>query len=305
VGSINTEFNFPYAVFLTEDNKDIKVVDTEPMNVWDSKTKNIIIASQGGTRIVVPQEAKQYVKSELYDYPYIISKPTLAKSNPMDIVFLSNGETGAEENYQHLLKVTKGLPNRVVRVDGVNGRVAAYHAAAEASNTPWMFTVFAKLKVNDNFDWNWQPDRLQLAKHYVFHATNSVNGLEYGHMAMIAYNKRLTLANQGKGLDFTLDDEHEVISINSGIANFNTDEWSTWRTSFREALKLKADPSIASKERLDVWLNVGNGAFAQYSIQGAQHAVEYYYEVEGDFDKLRWSYDWPWLRTYYETKYKL
>ena len=305
VTSIDKEFNFPYAVFVSEDNKDIKVVDTEPMNVWDSKTKNIIITSQGGTRIVVPNEAKQYVKSELYDYPYIMSNDRLAKSSPMDIVFLSNGETGAEENYQHLLKVTKGLPNRVTRVDGINGRVAAYHAAAEASNTPWMFTVFAKLKVNDTFDWNWQPDRLQLAKHYVFHATNSVNGLEYGHMAMIAYNKRLTLANQGKGLDFTLDDEHEVLAINSGIANFNTDEWSTWRTAFREALKLKADPSAAGKERLDVWLNVGNGAFSQYSIQGAQHAVEYYNEVNGDFEKLRLSYDWPWLRTYYETKYKL
>jgi len=305
VSNINTEFDFPYAVFTTVDNKNIRVVDTEPMNVWDSKTKNIIITSHGGTRIVVPKEAKKYVESELYDYPYITSNATLAKSNPMDIVFLSNGETGAEENYQHLLKVTKGLPNRVTRVDGVSGRVAAYHAAAEASNTPWLFTVFAKLKVNDKFDWSWQPDRLQLAKHYVFHATNSVNGLEYGHMAMIAYNKRLTLANQGKGLDFTLDDEHEVLEINSGIANFNTDEWSTWRTAFREALKLKADPSSASKERLDVWLKVGNGAFAQYSIQGAQHAVEYYNEVNSDFEKLRLSYDWPWLRTFYENKYKL
>ena len=56
-------------------------------------------------------------------------------------------------NYEHLLKTTQGLPNRVVRVDGIKGRVQAYHAAAEVSNTPWMFTVFAKLKVNLKFDW--------------------------------------------------------------------------------------------------------------------------------------------------------
>ena len=304
VGSINNEFKFPYAVFTTKDNQNIDIVDSEPMSLWTPESKNIQITSVGGTRIVVPKEAKDYVKRELYDYPYITTNSRLAKSSPMDIVFLSNGETGAEENYQHLLKVTEGLPNRVTRVDGVNGRVAAYHAAAQASNTPWMFTVFAKLKVSNKFDWNWQPDRLQLPKHYVFHARNPVNGLSYGHMAMIAYNKNLTLANQGKGLDFTMDDEHEVLDIISGTANFNTDEWSTWRTAFREALKLRAENSEISKTRLEMWLTVGMGKYNEYSTEGAQHAVEYYEEVNGDFEKLKLSYDWPWLRAYFESKYQ-
>jgi hypothetical protein len=188
------------------------------------------------------------------------------------------------------------LRNRVVRVDGVNGRVAAYHAAAEASNTPWMFTVFAKLKVNSKFDFSWQPDRLQIPKHYIFNATNPVNGLEYGHQAMIAYNKKITLGNSGTGLDFTLDNEHEVVELNSGTAIYNTDEWSTWRTAFREAIKLRADTSQASKERLDAWLNIGTGNFAEYSIKGAKDAVQYYEEVDGDLSKLRLSYDWPWLQ---------
>jgi hypothetical protein len=304
VSSIDTNFDFPYATFVTADNKDIQVIDSEPMSVWDAESKTIQVTSVGGTRIVVPKEIKQHFKRELYDYPYINTNNKLAKSTPMDIVFLSNGETGADENYDHLIKTTQGLPNRVVRVDGVKGRVQAYHAAAEASNTPWMFTVFAKLKVSNKFDWNWQPDRLQIPKHYVFHAKNPVNGLVYGHMAMIAYNKKLTLANQGKGLDFTMDDEHEVLEINSGSANFNTDEWSTWRTSFREALKLRANEDQVSKDRLDIWLTVGMGKFNEYSMEGAQHAVEYYDEVNGDFEKLKLSYDWPWLRAYFDKKYK-
>jgi hypothetical protein len=305
VSTIDIDFNFPYATFLTVDNKEIQVIDTEPMSLWTPESKSIQITSAGGTRIVVPKEAKEYVKRELYDYPYIITNSKLAKSSPMDIVFLSNGEIGAEENYQHLLKVTQSLPNRVTRVDGVNGRVAAYHAAAAASKTPWLFTVFAKLKVSNKFDWTWQPDRLQLSKHYVFHATNPVNGLNYGHMAMIAYNKKLTLSNQGKGLDFTMDDEHEVVELNSGIANFNTDEWSTWRTAFREALKLRATDDEVSKNRLEFWLTVGSGKFSQYSINGSADAVQYYQEVNGDFNKLKLSYDWPWLRSYYENKYQL
>jgi hypothetical protein len=39
-------------------------------------------------------------------------------------------------------------------------------------------------------------------------------------------------------------------------------------------------------------------------MEGAQHAVEYYDEVNGDFDKLKLSYDWPWLRAYFDKKYK-
>jgi hypothetical protein len=296
-------YNFPYAVFTTSDNAMVPITNDEPISMWSKESKNILITNKGGTRIIVPKEANDYVDKELYDYPYIAKSTKIVQSMPLDIVFLSNGETEADENYEHLLKVTKGLKNRVVRVDGVNGRVAAYHAAALASNTPWMFTVFAKLRINDKFDWSWQPDRLQVPKHYIFYASNPVNGLVYGHQAMIAYNKKITLSNMGKGLDFTLDNEHEVVEINSGIARYNTDEFSTWRTSFREAIKLRLEDSIISKHRLKIWSTVGEGDFYQYSINGALDAVEYYESVNGDLDKLRLSYDWPWLKEYFNTKY--
>jgi hypothetical protein len=297
INSLTETFGFPYATVVTSDNKDIPDDNiADAMNLWSAETKNIIITSTGATRIVVPKEAGSHVQKELYDYPYIKRAPKLVKSNPIDIVFLSNGETGADENYEHLLKVTENLPNRVVRVDGVNGRAKAYHAAAAACNTPWFFTVFAKLKVSPKFDFNWQPDRMQVPKHYIFHAKNPVNGLIYGHQAMIAYNKKLTLANDGKGLDFTLDDEHEVVPLISGTAQYNTDKFSTWRTAFREVIKLRADDSEESRVRLDAWLNKAEGDFAQYSIKGALDADEYYDEVDENFDKLKLSYEWAWLR---------
>jgi hypothetical protein len=287
--------SFPYSIIMTEDNMNLPDNDYEPMNLWEPKTKNIISTSTGNSRLVVPKEASDYVTKELYEYPYIKRAAKLTRSNPLDIVFLSNGEKGADENYEHLLEVTRNLPNRVVRVDGINGRVAAYHAAAEASNTAWMFTVFAKLKVSNKFDWNWQPDRMQVPKHYIFHAKNPVNGLTYGHQAIIAYNKKLTLANQGNGLDFTLDDEHEVVPLISGTAHYNTDEFSTWRTAFREVIKLKADTTDIARDRLDAWLNNANGDFSQYSIKGALDADEYYTEVGGDFSAIKLSYEWDWL----------
>jgi hypothetical protein len=305
--SINDfNFNWPYATILSSDNKEIKVTDNEPMSLWSSETKNITVHSAGGTYITVPKEAKNYVKKELYDYPYIKRMDKLARSNPLDIIFFSNGEASADDNYEHLLFATAGLSNRVIRVDGINGRVASQHAAANASNTPWYFLVNAKLRVNEKFDWDWQPDRLQIPKHYIFTATNPVNHLEYGHQAIVANNKNITLNTVAKGLDFTMDGEHEVVQINSGIGMYNTSVWDTWRTAFREVLKLKYytehNDDLEAKFRLSSWLNLSSGKFGEYSTMAARDACEYYDSVNGDLGKLRLSYDWAWLKTYYEGK---
>ena len=277
------------------------IIDTtEPPQLWDSKTKAITILSEGGTNIFLPKEAKNTSGKELYSYPNIVKSKNIKKSNTLDIVFLSNGEKCADENYEHLLSITKKLPNRVVRVDGINGRVQSYHAAANASDTPWMFTVFAKLYVNENFDFTWQPDRLQIPKHYIFTAINPVNGLEYGHQAMVACNKKLVLSNTGVGLDFTMDSPVEVININSGIAVFNTDEYSTWRTAFRESIKLKYYGTEESLERLEKWLTVGTGPYGKHSIIGAKDGIDYFEEVNGDIIKLKLSYEWKWLKDRYD-----
>jgi len=298
------EYDFPYAIFVTADNKDITNEDNEPISLWDNESKNILVTTTGASRIIVPREAKQHVKKEMYDYPYIKTQSRLTRSRPLDIIFLSNGETVSDDNYKHLLSIAKDKSNRIIRVDGVNGRVASQHAAANASKTNWYFLVNGKLRVNEKFDFNWQPDRLQIAKHYIFLATNPVNKLEYGHQAIVANNKILTLNTVVTGLDFTLDSEHEVVNINSGIGMYNTSVWDTWRTSFRETIKLSNVTDDESSNRLTAWLTIGEGEFGKYSIQGAQDAANYYKSVDGDFDKLMLSYDWEWLKDYYNRLYQ-
>ena len=215
----------------------------------------------------------------------------------MDIVLIDNGEPIAEYNWLQLPQVS--VPNQIHRSTGVVGRVAAYHAAARLSTTPWFFAVFAKLEVDENFDWSWQPDYWQQPKHYIFHAHNPVTGLTYGHQAMIAYNRELVLSNPGVGLDFTLDSAHEVVPVVSGTARYCDTSWTAWRTAFRECIKLRGSLDVESQYRLKQWLNnhgaVKNG---EWSIYGAQDAVEYYESVNGEFEELRKSYDWEWLATY-------
>ena len=288
----------PLATFTNHDYVPGNLV-TVPL--WREQTKTVVPVSNGAGTVVVPRTAVPYIKTQLYDYAYIDRTQRLLKDTPMDIVFISNGESAVAFNFEHLeWAVIKhhNAPNRIHHVSGINGRVAAYHAAAQASQTPWFFAVFAKLQVDERFDWSWQPDRMQQPKHYIFHAHNPVNGLVYGHQAMIAYNKKLVLENTGEGLDFTLDQPHEVVPIISGTANYHADNWTCWRTAFREVLKLKASlPDVESEHRLNRWLTVDTTT-GEWSRKGAEDAVEYYDSIGGDFAELKKSYEWSWLATY-------
>ena len=264
---------------------------------------NLYLHILNDNEAIVPMEAKTKMFDKLSDYPYTMyHRHGSNNTEPLDIIFISNGEEIAEENYKYLLHVTQDLPNRVIRVTNINGRVASQHTAAKLSNTSWYFLVNGKLKVNENFDFGWQPDVFKSSRHYIFTATNPVTGLEYGHMATVANNKKLTLNTVVKGLDFTMDSPHEIVSINSGIGMYNTSSWDTWRTSFRETIKLCHGNDDESKHRLNAWLTIANGSYGTDSINGATDAVEYYKQSEGQLDKLMLTYDWDWLKSYYSQK---
>ena len=288
------DFAGPLAVFTQSAYMSTNLV-TVPL--WREQTKTIVPLNPGASSVVVPRTAIPYIKTQLYDYPYV-DKTQRRLTDPLqDIVFISNGEPNAEQHYKRLTMIPRD--NQLLRVSNINGRAAAYHAAARASTTPWFFAVFAKLEVDIDFDFAWQPDRMQQAKHYIFHAKNPVNGLVYGHQAMIAYNRQLVLDNPGVGLDFTLDSPHEVVPILSGIAQYNTSAWSAWRTAFREVLKLKASlPDVENEYRITQWLTHTLRACSHMSVAGAEDAVEYYNQVDGDFTALKKSYEWDWLASY-------
>ena len=274
------------------------------VNLWRPDVKAVIPLDPSGSRVIVPREVRNKLVAQIYDYPVIDkSHRNMCQCPPMDIVFLSNGEPNADKNWKVLSNHVKGQPNRCVRVDGISGRVRSQHYAAEQAKTDWYFVVPGKLEVIANFDWSYQPDRLQQPKHYVFHALNPVNLLEYGHQAAVLYNKNLVLANTGRGLDFTLDDAHEVVPILSGVARYNIDAWTAWRTAFREVIKLKVSlPDVENAYRLKQWLAVGFGPCGEYSCRGAQDALDFYEEVNGDMSELQKSYEWLWLATYFALK---
>ena len=301
----NYEFKTPYVTFTNQ--TDIQIVVAPCL--WTRKDRVVARLSRSGATCVVPRDIKADLKSQIYDYPYISDKKPILndyfgnrKVGGLDIVYISNGEPDEEHWYDHLCYMSN---YQAKWVRGVNGRTAAYQEVARQSSTPWFFAVFAKLEVLGNaFPWyEWTPDYFQEPKHYIFNARNPVNGLEYGHQGMIAYNKRLVLENNTPGIDFTLSQPHESVPILSGIAHYNQSEWMTWRTAFREVVKLRyfmaVQPTVETEHRLRVWSDenyLKHVEFAEWSVRGALDAIAYYDEVGGDYEKLKLSFEWAWLR---------
>ena len=276
------------------------------ISLWQEKTKTVIPLSHDMSAALVPRECKNYIKTQIYDYPYINKSHEKIQSPLQDIVYISYDEPEAEINYEKLIK---RFP-RTVRVHGVQGMENALKAAADVSTTPWYFAVFAKTELDDSFNFDFLPDYFQEPKHYIFHAKNRVNGLVYGHMGIILYNCHMVKTADeynSLGLDYTLSFPTETIPIISCHGVFDVSPYHTWRTSFRECAKLKYFSSLSSDleidHRLQTWSTTATGPYAQWALAGANDGIEFCQEVNYQLDQLKHSFRWEWLRQRFVDKY--
>jgi hypothetical protein len=99
----------------------------------------------------------------------------------------------------------------------------------------------------------------------------------------------------------------KVMDKISNITAFNTDEFSTWRSSFRECVKLslleKEDPTnLDHKKRLDKWLtSLPKVRYGKYAINGAIQAVKYTKEVDYNLKSLIKINDLDWLKSKFKS----
>ena len=280
-------------------------VPTVPL--WREETKTVVPLDAAASVVIVPRVAKPYIKTQLYDYPYIdkTHRKTLT-AQPQDIVFISYDEPEADRNWEIL---HSKFPHSH-RVHGVAGMERALEAAADVSTTPWYWAVFAKTEIAPGFDFAFVPDYMQQPKHYIFNCRNMVNGLEYGHMGMVLYNCRgirdINRAGQF-GLDYTLSFPHESIPVLSCLGRFNTTPYHTWRTAFRETAKLaffeSEQQTVEGQYRLRTWLERAEGDHAEWCLRGARDGEEFFETTGGDLNKLKQSFRWEWLREYFQSRY--
>ena len=247
------------------------------------------------------------VKKELHEYsPKLLLKD---KSAPVyfDIVFIHNNEPQHEENFQALLSVVEGKPNRVKVIAGVQGRNQAYKAAADISDTEYFYAVFAKIKTDPSFGFDFVPDTLKSPRHYIFDCYDPVIDYTYGHQAIILYNKKMVLENTGTGLDFTLSQQHDHVKLLSAETTFYQDPLVAYRTAFRVVVKLlyaqKICPTVEGNHILLKWYTESDMQNASYVRDAYTDAVDFVIKYSADFEKLFQSYEWEFDDNLYQQTY--
>ena len=218
----------------------------------------------------------------------------------LDVIFISYHESNAEENWERVLEKAPYAK----RVDGVKGIFQAHKAAANLATTDMFYVVDGDAYLVPDWEFDYQPGIFDRDCAYVWHSKNMVNGLVYGYGGVKLFSKAAMLkAKAMTKLDMTTSimPKLKIMDKVSNITAFNTDEFSTWRSSFRECVKLCynliSDPSnLEHRTRLDAWLNNGkNAKFGKYSMQAARQAVDFAEQNKDKYKALLKINDRDWL----------
>ena len=268
-------------------------------NFFPSFWEDTKIYSWGKTKDIMLVPHKDNLE-QFYDIDRHVNFDLDYDVRPMDIIFISYDEPSAEKRFNQL----KAKHPRAKWLKSVTGQTLAYMTAANMSETDYFFAVFPKLEIVDTFKFDFQPDRMKNPCHYIFNCKNPVNDLVYGHGAVLLYNKELVMQTPKPGLDFTLSQPHDWVPLLSAINHFNETPWLAWRTAFREVIKLQHyTQTVENRYRLKKWCSLGKGKNSEWAYKGATDAQEYYTINKNDYKQLQWSYNFDWLKQYYERKY--
>ena len=237
----------------------------------------------------------------------------------LDVFFLSYNEVYADDNFAELLKI---VPH-ARRVHGVKGFYAAHKVCAERSMTHNFYVVDADAQIVPEFDFSFTPSKHKLLwgrpeceALFLWNSMNPINGLTYGYGGVKLIPKLPLIQNQNKDIvDFTTGFglNIQVIDKVSNITAFNVDEFSTWRSAFRECAKLSANATNHSlyrlpeeelkkiqdeaEYRLHVWQTQGRDKkYGKYAIHGAKMGSEYGIKYSDVKERLKLINDYDWMK---------
>lgn len=212
-----------------------------------------------------------------------------------DLFFISNGEPNAMANWQRL----KTRFIHAKHISGVIGIDAAHKKAALQANTTMFYTVDADNVVDDDWDFSFIPSAWDKNFLHLWYSRNPVNNLTYGYGGIKLWPKNSVLEYNRPWLDFTTSvGQLKIISTVISTTNFNSSVYETWKSAFREAVKLSNNvllnaDDLESLHRLNTWLTVANDVpYAEWALKGANDGVSWFKTINNhalinDFEKLK------------------
>jgi MoaA/NifB/PqqE/SkfB family radical SAM enzyme len=236
---------------------------------------------------VFPQTAKKIIQAE----------NIVHKELGFDIVFISYQEEEADKNFADL----QGHYPHAKRVSNIKGIREAHKEAAKIATTDFFFTVDGDNRFNESYKLN-IPENLDNNTVYVWRCKNAVNGLVYGNGGLKLWSKKTFNEELTTFNDHAMNATKTYKVVNDLVTTtyFNTSAFASWRSGFREAVKLsdniQNEKDTVSKSRLESWVNQGQDQeYGNECIEGAKKGADFFkehgaqksYDLINDFEELK------------------
>lgn len=217
-----------------------------------------------------------------------------------EIFMISFHEAEADQNFA---KLKQRFPD-AKHVKNIEGIGNAHKEVGKQAQTEMVWIVDADADILDHFNFDYIPPLANRnVTTYVWSARNPINSLEYGYGAVKLFPKQQLIEMGHELPDFTTGAAfYQPVSDVSNITRFNKDPYRTWRSAFRECVKLASRVNPNQKEdetsrRLETWCTVDNGErFGRYCIKGALEGKAYGEANRDNVEALNKINDFEWLR---------
>ena len=252
------------------------------------------------------------ISKKEFDHRFFVNKKEVdvqaSTPKPFDIVFISYNEPNADDNF---IKLKETFP-RAKRIHGVKGIHQAHVKAAELATTEMFWVVDGDAKIVDEFNFSIEyfpyydtGNRLkQTSTVFVWSSQNPINNLVYGYGGVKLLPRKLTIDMDMSSTDMTtsISKLFKAMPSVSNITVFNTDPFSSWRSAFRECVKLSSrsidrQNDKETADRLDAWCSLGTEKpFGKDAIRGAKEGRKYGETHKGNIEALVKINDFDWLK---------
>ena len=254
---------------------------------------------------VYNEEQSKFFKS-MYVNPPRIGKTFIKEDRSLyDIVMITYNEPNGDENFQ---KLQQRFP-RAKRVHGIKGIHNAHIEAAKQVSSDLFWVVDGDAVIHDDFMFDYVAPHNEKDYVKVWRSINPVNGLEYGYGGVKLLPRALTEHMDTSRPDMTtsISSKFKPMPVVSNYTDFAVDEFTAWRSAFRECCKLSSkvidrQKSGETDERLETWCTHAEGKFADVVLQGANAGVVYGTANKFNKDNLAKINDFDWLLEQFESR---
>ena len=290
---VNEDFSYSYTPNLDSVNK---------VSVWQRLNPHTgLTHSYGGVRLWPKQLSTVltdctsdnilYNKTNAGKLQYV--KQSGSSYMPYDIVLITYKQPDVDQ-------LLNKLPAGTLLVSDVEGIFNAHQVASHAVRSKMFWVVDGDADVVEDFDFSYIPDIYDQDVTHVWNSANPVTGDTYGYGGVKLFNTQAVRDATSWGIDFTtgLSSRFKVMNDIACVTRFNTDAYSTWRSAFRECVKLTISEDPDAQQRLEGWLHpVPDADFRHDAKLGAEQGRAFGLANKNNSAELNKINDYEWLKT--------